>query len=188
MSHEPDDTRWALQIIMEFDAALFRHVGVSKWNDFVGELRRLGLVPVAWAKEERPTPLGIMLSFEGLQARHCRLDRLDFTFCDLTGADLDGSSLKGAKICDCPGANLRATRLQGAEFRGDMSSCDLTGAAVEGADFRHAYHYEGKPPLGLPPEAMAAIKVVPKEERDGDADEPFMQPLRVKAVIHEVPW
>jgi hypothetical protein len=180
-------TRWATQVIVSFDHGLFRHVGVRQWGSFVGELARRGLVPIAWSKGERPPPIGIELEFRGLRATHCRLDGIDLTFCDLSGADFEGSSLKGAKVGDCPGANLRRTRLQGAEFRGDVSGADFTGAAVDGAGFGDAHHYEGEPPVGLPPETAAAIETVPREA-GGGRDAPFMQPLRARVTIHEVPW
>lgn len=177
---------WAAQVLVEFDKGLFRHVGVRRWNAFVGDLARLGLVPVAWSRGERPPPIGVSLDFGGLRATHCRLDGIDLTFCDLGGADLERSSLKGARLGDCPRANLRGTRLQGARFRGDVSGCDFTGAETEGADFSNAYRHEYDPPVGLPPETVAAIEEVPHNA--GNPDEPFMQPLRVNATIHEVPW
>jgi hypothetical protein len=180
--------RWAVQIVAEFGRHLFRHFRLGQWNEFVGELVRRGLVPIAWSEGERPPPIGVAFEFRNLRATHCRLDGIDLTFCDLSGADFEGSSLKGAKVGDCPGANLRGTRLQGAEFRGDVSGADFTGAAVDGAGFGDAHHYEGEPPLGLPPEAMAEIKVVPREADEGRPEEPFMQPLRARVVLHEVPW
>jgi len=176
-----------VQVIVEFDASLFQHFRVAQWNSFVRELARRSLVPIAWAEGERPSPVGVMLDFKGLRARHCRLAGLDFTFCDLGGADLEGSSLKGGKVGDCPRANLRLTQLQEAEFRGDVSGTDFTGAAVDGADFGDAHHHEGEPPLGLPPEAMATIEEAPCETGGRD-DAPFMPPVRVRATIHEVSW
>lgn len=180
-------TQWAAQVIVEFDKSLFRRVGSAKWNDFVGELVRRGIVPVAWSQGERPPPIGVMLEFRGLRARRCRLGAMDFTFCDLTQADFSGSFLQDARIGNCPHANLRGTSLRGAEFRGDVSGCDFTGAATEGADFRHAYHEEGDPPIGLPVATLGAIECVTKETGGGPED-PSMRPLRAKATFHEVPW
>ena len=185
MNPETDKTRWAMQVVIEFDLALFRHFRVAQWNEFVGELVRRGLAPVAWAKGEKPPPVGVMFDFRGLRVRRCRLAGIDLTFCDLAGADFEGSSLKGAKLGGCPRANLRDTRLQGAEFRGDISDSDFTGATIDGTDFTHAYCHE--PPLGLPPELAAVIKSVPEGAGDG-ADAPFEQPLRARVTIHEVPW
>ena len=42
-------TQWAAQVIVEFDKSLFRRVGSAKWNDFVGELVRRGIVFVVWS-------------------------------------------------------------------------------------------------------------------------------------------
>jgi len=187
MSGKTDNgTRWAVQVIVEFDAGLFRHFRVAAWNQFVGDLVRRGLTPVAWAKGERPPPVAMEFEFRGLRAAHRRLDGINLTFCDLAHADLEGSSLKGAKIGDCPRANLRDTKLQGAEFLGDVRRADFTGAAIQGTSFLQAYHYEGEPPLGLPPDALAAIRSVPREM--GDGDEPFMPPVRARISVHEVPW
>jgi uncharacterized protein YjbI with pentapeptide repeats len=180
-------TRGAAQVIVEFDKSLFRRVGSARWNAFAGELVRRGMAPVAWSQGERPPPIGVMLDFRGLRARRCRLGAMDFTFCDLSQADFSGSSLQGAMIGDCPHANLRGTSLQGAEFRGDVSGCDFTGATVEGADFRHAYYEEGDPPIGLPVATLGAVERVTKET-DGGPEEPSMNPLRVRATFHEVPW
>ncbi|TFG81498.1 MAG: pentapeptide repeat-containing protein, partial [Chromatiales bacterium] len=119
---------------------------------------RIPLTPVAWPKGERPPPVGVMLDFRGLRATHCRLAGVDFTFCDLAGADFEGSSLKGAKVGSCPGARFRNARLQGAEFRGNVSGCDMSGAITEGTDFAHAYCRADDPPLGLAPDALAAIE------------------------------
>jgi hypothetical protein len=188
MNGKDEGTRWAVQIIVEFDASLFRHVGVTGWNDFVGELVQRGMVPIAWAKGERPPPIAVAFEFHGLRIAHCRLDGIDLTFCDLPSADIEGSSLKDTKFGDCANANLRRTRLQGAEFRGDVSNADFTGAAVDGADFSHAYYFEGAPPAGLPPEALASIECVPKDASAKAPEQPFMQPLRARVTIHEVPW
>ena len=174
------------QVVVEFDRSLFRHVGLAQWNDFAAELVRRGLTPVAWAKGERPPPIGVMFDFRRLRAAHLRLAGVDFTFCDLAQADFEGSSLKGAKLGDCPGANLRGAWLQGAEFRGDVSGADFTDAKLKGANFSNAYYISGLPPIGLPPEAVADIKSVPEEP--GGPDAPFEQPLRARITIHEVPW
>ncbi len=185
---DTDGTRWATQVIVEFDASLFRHFCVSAWNNFVAELARRGLVPVVWSKGERPPPVGVIFDFRGLRVTHCRLTGIDLTFCDLGGANFQGSSLKNAKLGDCPGANLRNTKLQDAEFRGDVGRADFSGATVEGTDFTHAYYISGEPPVGLPPQTLAAIECVPREQ-DGDRpDAPFTPPIKVTAVIHAVPW
>jgi len=180
------DNAMVIQVVVEFDAGLFRHFRVAQqWNSFVGDVVRRGLTPVAWAKGERPPPIGVAFEFQNLRVTHCRLDGIDLTFCDLTHADFEGSSLKGAKLGDCPRANLRGAKLQGAEFRGDVSRADFTGAAIQGTSFLQAYHYEGEPPLGLP-EALAAIRSVPREM--GDGNEPFMPPVPARISVHEVPW
>lgn len=184
---DADGTRWATQVIVEFDQSLFRHVGVAKWNTFIGDLLRLGLVPIAWSRGERPPPVGVIFDFRGLRVTHCRLDGIDFTFCDLGGANFQGSSLKNAKLGDCPKANLRGTKLQGAEFRGDVSGTEFAGAITDGTDFAHAYYLSGHPPIGLPPQTLAAIESVPRNP-DGRTDEPFTPPLRARVTIHEVPW
>ena len=57
MNGKADETRWATQVVVEFDRSLFRHVGVAQWNAFVGELVRRGLTPVAWSKGKRPPPI-----------------------------------------------------------------------------------------------------------------------------------
>ena len=184
---DTDGTQWAMQVVLEFDASLFRHFRVSVWNDFVAELARLGLVPIAWSRGERPPPVGVTFDFRGLRVTCCRLDGIDFTFCDLGGANFQGSSLKNAKIGDCPKANLRNTKLQGAEFRGDVSGAEFAGAITDGTDFSHAYYLSGQPPVGLPPEVTAAIESVPRNP-DGRTDEPFTPPLRARVTIHTVPW
>jgi hypothetical protein len=182
------ETRWAVQVMVEFDQSIFRHFRGDQWNEFVEELVRRGLLPIAWSKGERPPPIGVNFEFHGLRIAHCRLDGVDFTFCDLSSADLEGSSLKGARLGDCPKANLRRTRLQGASLSGDVSTADFTGATVDGTDFGHAYYFEGEPPIGLPPDAMAAIECVPKDASAKAPEQPFMQPLRARVTIHEVPW
>lgn len=189
MNCKDEGTRWAVQIVVACDRHLFRHFRkVAQWNEFAAELVKRSLTPVAWSKGEQPSPIGVMFDFRGLRARHCRLDGIDFTFCDLEQADLEGSSLKGAKLGPCPKANLRGTRLHGTEFRGNLSGADMTGANVLGADFAQAYFHESEPPLGLPPEAMAAIERAPEEPGDGVPDVPFAPPLRARVTIHEVPW
>jgi hypothetical protein len=181
------ETRWAVQVVVEFDQSIFRHFRVGQWNEFAAELVRCCLTPVAWSKGEQPSPIGVMFDFSGLRATHCRLDSIDLTFCDLDGANLEGSSLKGAKVGDCPRAKLRRTWLQGASFRGDVSAADFTDARIEGTDFSDAHYLTESPPLGLPPDAMAAIECIPSDQA-GSKDDPFMPPVNVKAVIHEVPW
>lgn len=179
-------TRWAVQVIVEFDHSLFRRFRVAQWNEFASELVRRGLVPIAWAKGEAPPPVAVAFDFSGLRVRRCRLTGIDFTFADLSASDFEGSSLKNAKLGDCPRANLRNALLDGTQFRGDVSGADLTGSTIDGADFSHSYCHEL--PIGLPPEALAAIKVVPREPGEGCPEEPFMQPLRARVTIHEVPW
>lgn len=184
-----DGTRWAVQVVVEFGPGLFRHFRVAQWNGFVGELARRGLAPVAWSQGETPPPIGVMFDFRGLRARYCRLDAIDFTFCDLAGADFEGSSLKGVKLGDCRGANLRRARLQGAEFRGDVSGADFTGADLQGTTFLHAWRSTDEPPVGLPSEVVAAIESTTEEQGNGGGpDAPFEQPLRARLMIHEVPW
>jgi uncharacterized protein YjbI with pentapeptide repeats len=177
-------------VVVEFSRDLFQHFNVESWNEFVGELVRHGMVPVAWSKGERSPPVGVMLDFRGLRRAHYKLDGIDLTFCDLEGANFEGASLKGAKLGPCPGANLRGARLQGAAFRGDVSGADFTGAELHDTDFRDATYDPGKPPVGLPGEALANCKPEPENATD-DAEVqsvPADQPLRATVTISEVPW
>jgi hypothetical protein len=176
-------------VVVELDHGVFQHFNVAQWNDFVGELVRLGLVPVAWSKGERPPPVGVMFDFRRLRRAHYRLAGIDLTFCDLGEADFEGADLKGAKLGDCAGANLRNARLQGAAFRGDVRGANFTGAELHDTDFSDAYYFAAKPPVGLPAEVLAACKSEPAAA--GDADKPSAppeQPLRATVTISEVPW
>ncbi len=174
----------AVQIIVEFDKSLFCHFTVCQWNEFMANLVRRNMTPVAW--EKRPPPLGVMFDFRGLRRANYRLDGIDLTFCDLDDANFEGASLQNAKVGSCPKANLRNARLHGASFRGDVSNCDFTDAKeICEADFRHAYYYDGSPPIGLPAEVLASCEVLPPS--DEDIPSVPEQPLRACVTIHEVP-
>ena len=184
-------TRWAMQVVVELDRSLLQHMDVRGWNEFVGELSRLNMVPIAWSKGERPPPVGVIFDFRALRRAHYKLNGIDLTFCDLEGANFEGACLKGALLGSCPGANLRNARLQGAAFRGDISGADFTGGELHDTDFRDAYYFVNRPPLGLPPEVLDACKAEP-ENAPGDHPDgppvPAEQPIRATVTISEVPW
>ena len=60
--------RTAMLVVLELDRDLLAHFGVREWNEFIGELVRRDLTPVAWAQGERPPPVGVMFDFRGLRS------------------------------------------------------------------------------------------------------------------------
>ncbi len=189
-SEAESGTKWAMLVAIELDRSAFQHFTVASWNEFVGELARRGMTPIAWSKGERPPPIGVILNFRGLRRAHYKLNGIDLTLCDLEGAEFEGASLKGAKLGPCPGANLRNARLQGAAFRGDISGADLSGAELHDTDFRDSYYFDGTPPVGLPAEALATCKSEPASA-PGDGDMPATppeRPIRATVTISEMPW
>ena len=182
-------TRWAM--LVELDCGAFQHFSVASWNEFVGELVRRNMTPIAWSLGRRPTPVGVMFDFRGLRGARRPLAGIDLTFCDLGNACFEGALLDGSKLGSCPGANLRNARLKGTAFRGDVSGCAFTGAEEAGnADFHHAYFFADRPPTGLPAEALAACEVLPSSVDDADQIPPVPAEtvLRARATITEVPW
>ena len=188
--NDESGTRWAMQVVVELDRSLLQHMDVRQWNEFVGELARLNMVPIVWSMGERPPPVGIMFDFRALRRAHYKLNGIDLTVCDLEGANFEGAWLKSAKLGSCPGANLRNARLQGAAFRGDVSAADFTGAELHDADFRDAYYFANRAPVGLPPEVLATCKAEPENAPDdaGGPPVPAEQPLRACVTITQVPW
>lgn len=183
--------RTAMLVIVELGGDLLEYFDVASWNEFMAELVRRDMTPIAWSQGERPSPVGVVFDFRGLHGARRPLAGIDLTFCDLEGAEFTGADLRGAKLWSCRGADFRNARLRGARFRGDISGCcfDSDGPELGETDFRHAFYSAHEPPTGLPAEALAACEVVP-DAPDGADLSPAVEelPLRVRATIHEVPW
>ena len=191
----------AIQVVIEFDKALFGHVvgerGVAGWNAFAGCLFERRLLAACWPPAERPPPLVALLDFRGLRRAHYRLDGIDLRLCWLERADFTGASLRGARLGCGRDVSYRGARLHGADFRHvEISGCDFTGClGIEAALFEGAIYDPANPPVGLPPELLAACKPE-AEPPPADRRQPsnpagpagFRQaPLRCLATIHLVP-
>jgi hypothetical protein len=175
-------------VIVTFECDLMEHFDVKSWNEFMGKLIGRNMTPISWSMGKRPPPLGVAFDFRGLQMSHARLSGIDLTFCDLEEANFTGTNLQGAKFGSCPQASFKYALLEGACFRGNISSCCFDGS-VGYADFSHAYYSAGEPPTGLPPEILATCEILPDEPDDPDWPPVIVERhLRVHAMIHEVPW
>ncbi len=184
-------TRWAMQVVVELGRTILQHMDVRGWNEFVGELVRRGMVPIAWSKGERPPPVGVMFDFRGLRRMHYRLNGINLSLCALDGGSFECASLKGALLGDGKAVCYRGARIHGARFCGDISGCDFSGCSgIEHALWDDASFSVEDPPIGLPPEVLTRCKPEPASA-PGDGDMPSTppeQPLRATVTITEVPW
>ena len=190
----------AIQIVIEFDGKLLNHilgaVGVPGWSRYARQLLDSYLIPVEWIAGQKPEPLGVMLDFDHIRMPHYNLDGIDLSLCWLEAADFTSASLKDASIGSCPNAIFRGARLHECEFLGDISGChfeDATG--LDTAKFGLAVYQSGNPPVGLPPDALAACRLDteppqanPRAPRNPMEPTGFQQaPLKCHASIHVIP-
>ena len=187
----------ATTIIIEFRADLLGHFDVPSWNAFVNALFERRLLSACWSRTESPPLLVMMLDFRGLRRARHRLDGIDLRHCWLERADFTGASLKNAKLGCGRNVCYKGARLHGADFRHvEISGCDFSGClGIESAMFDGAVYDPANPPVGLPPELLAACK--PEAEpppsdprRPSNPMEPMwfrQDPLKCHATIHVAP-
>ena len=184
-------------IIVEFRSDLLGHFDVPAWNAFIADLFERRLLAACWSRTERPPPLVALVDFRGLRRARHKLDGIDLRHCWLERADFTEASLRNSKMGCGRNASYRGARLHGADFRHvEISGCDFSGAAgLESAMFDGAAYDPANPPVGLPLELFARCK--PEAEpppsdprRPSNPKEPawFRQsPLRCHATIHVAP-
>ena len=192
-----DGKKVVMQVVVEFDKSLLSRFDVSGWNHFVQNLMAHKLIPPMWVSDERPSPLGVLLDFSGLQRMNYRLDGIDLSMCWLENADFTGASLKNAQLGCGRNVSYRACRLYGADFTGiEISGCDFSDATgMETALWDGAVFDPANPPKGLPENILAKClpdasppPENPREPRNPQEPTGFtVMPLKCVATIHTVP-
>jgi len=191
----------SIQVVVEFDKTLFNQIlgegGILGWNRYVADLMTKDLVAAAWAPNEPPPPLIVILDLHRLRMRNHRLDGINLALCWLADADFEESSLKGVQMGCCPRASFRNARLHGADFRlVEITGADFTGClGLETAIWGGAVYAAADPPKGLPDEILkrcvAEVDRPPLRPRQPEnpaeprGDE--QAPLISHATIHFVP-
>jgi len=147
----------SIVLTVEFGWKLLNHIlgvgGIAAWNDLLARLVDRGLTLPAWNAGDEVDPLFVMLDFSHMRMPRRVLDGIDWGDCNLSKAILDQSSLRNARIGNCPWASFRGARLQGAVICGDVSGADFTDA--QGVVLAGSTHDPRHPPTGVSPSVLA---------------------------------